>query len=203
MPPRRSCRAGFTLLEVVLALTLTAVAATVAGVALQAARQAASRVATFRDHGEPAQQLHDALHDLLRHAPPAGQVDEALFVLRRGAAADTLVFLSRGVQQPFGTGAIWRVHLYSDSTGLWLRAEPVHASGAASESGTPPVTWHVPAATDFSVSLASFEGRGLVWRRDWPLERARPAGLRLSWRGPDDQPVEQVLSLLPLAEATP
>lgn len=206
MRPPRASRGGFTLLEVLLALTLTAVAATVAGAALQTARQAASRVSAFRETTEPAQQLHDALQDLLRHAPPAERVDEALFALRNGPTSDTLVFLSRGVQQPFGTGATWRVHLYGDSTGLHLRAEQLTSSATASTAAytaEAPLEWLVPNATDFAVTVASFEGAGLTWRRDWPLARARPAAVRVSWRSARGQTVEQLVSLLPLAEGTP
>lgn len=202
MSTRSLSRAGFTLLEVLLALTLTAVAATVAGAALQTARQAATRVAEFQDRTEPTQQMQDALQDLLRHAPPAEQVDEPLLALRHGPTADTLTFLSRGVQQPFGTGTVWRVQMYTDRAGLTVRAEPVHASVAAAE-GIPAVEWHVPAASELSVALASFEGNGLTWRHEWPLQRARPAGVRLSWRAANGEAVEQLISLLPLAEAAP
>ncbi len=202
MSARSSSRIGFTLLEVLLAVTLTAVAATVAGAALHTARQASTRVAEFRGRTQPTQQMHDALRDLLRHAPPAEQVDEPLFALRVGPDADTLVFLSRGVQQPFGTGAVWRVQLYTDSAGLTLRAEPVHGS-PVQQQRLPSVEWHVPAASDLNVALASFEGSGLTWRRDWPLERARPAGLRLSWRAANGEPAEHLVSLLPFAEAAP
>lgn len=202
MSAHPSSRVGFTLLEVMLALTLTAVAATVAGAALQAARQASTRVAEFGSRTEPAQQLHDALHDLLRHAPPAEQVDEALFAVRRGPTTDTLVFLSRGVQQPFGTGAAWRVLMYSDSVGLTLRAEPVYESAAPVE-GRPAVAWHVPGASELSVALATFEGSALAWRREWPLQRARPAGVRFSWRAANGELIEHWVSLLPFAEAAP
>jgi prepilin-type N-terminal cleavage/methylation domain-containing protein len=216
MRPPRAVSAGFTLLEVLLAVTLTAVAATVAGAALQAARQASSRVSEFRESTEPAQQLHDALNDLLRHAPPAERVEEALFALRPGPTSDTLVFLSRGVQQPFGTGAAWRVQLFSDSIGLHLRAQQLGAfagESAASFNAESPsaesptaeaqMEWLVPGATDFSVAVASFEGVNLAWRSDWPLARARPAAVRLSWRSARGQTVEQLVSLLPLAEGTP
>jgi general secretion pathway protein J len=202
MSSRTSSRVGFTLLEVLLALTLTAVAATVAGAALQAARHASTRVAEFSRRTEPTQQMRVALHDLLRHAPPAEQVDEALFALRRGPATDTLVFLSRGVQQPFGTGEIWRVLMYADSVGLTLRAEPVYDAAAHGE-GPPAMAWHVPGASELSVALASFDGRNLTFRRDWPLQRARPAGVRLSWRAANGEPAEQWISLLPFAEAAP
>lgn len=202
MHARSLSRGGFTLLEVLLALTLTAVAASVAGAALHAARKASTRVADFQSRTEPTRQMQDALQDLLRHAPPAEQVDEALFALRRGSAADTLVFLSRGVQQPFGTGARWRVQMFTDRAGLTLRAEPVYGSVAQAER-IPAVEWHVPGASDLSVALATFESSSLVWRRDWPLERARPAGVRFSWRAANGEPVEQLISLLPLAEAAP
>jgi len=199
MKTGRPTTAGFTLLEVLLAVTLTAVAATVAGAALQAARHASSRLSAFRDRTEPAQQLRDALNDLLRHAPPAERVDEALFALRTAPTSDTLVFLSRGVQQPFGTGATWRAQLFSDASGLHLRAEPLVAEAPTAL----PMEWTVPGATDFSVTVASFEGPGVAWRRDWPLARARPAAVRLTWRTAEGRRVEQLVSLLPFAEGAP
>lgn len=202
MSARPTFRSGFTLIEVLLALTLTAVAATVAGAALHTARQASTRMAAFREQALPAQQWRDALQDVLRHAPPAERADEPLFAVRQGADSDTLTFLSRGVQQPFGTGPVWRVRVYADSAGLTLRAEPVYTSVPPSDAVNV-VEWRVPAARELTVTLASFEGRGMVWRRDWPLERARPAGVRLAWRGADGEPVEHLVSLLPFAEAVP
>lgn len=176
-------RRGFTLLELMIALTLTAIAAGVAGTALSAARGASARVADHRRHGEAELRLRAALADMLRHTPAAESVNEALLSIERNATGATLQFLSRGVRPPFGTGPVWRVRLTHDSDGLLLRAEPL-----AADSAEPPLLMRLPDAQALDV-LVLERATGLDasrWRPDWPLVQSRPAAVALTWsRDPD------------------
>jgi general secretion pathway protein J len=180
-------RRGFTLLELLLAITLTAIAAGAAGTALSAARTASARVATHRAQGEAASRFRAMLTDLLHHAPAAEAVSEPLLVIGRDAVGTTLQFLSQGVRPPFGTGPVWRVRVSRDGDRLLLRADPLGA-----DRSEPSVMMALTDMASFEV-LALERANGLEgarWRPDWPLAQRRPAALALSWtrRDADDAP---------------
>ena len=118
-------RTGFTLLEVLLALLLTAVAVAIASLALRTAVTARDRVAEHRETLERESRLRAMLTDMLRHAPSAGSVDEPLLrVWRTPTGGAQLVFLSTGVRVPFGTGPTWRVTLTQIWRGTRARCHP-------------------------------------------------------------------------------
>jgi general secretion pathway protein J len=174
-------RQGFTLLELMMALTLTAIAAGVAATALSAARSARARVAAHRTHGEADTRLRALLADLLRHAPAAEAVSEPLLTIGRDASGATLQFLSRGVRPPYGTGPIWRVQLARDGERLLLRADALGVAGTAGTDA--PVVMAVEDVASFEVlALEPANGREAArWRTDWPLAQRRPAAVALSW----------------------
>ena len=144
--PVRRAR-GFTLLELLMAIVLTAVAVAIAAGALRAASDARVRVATHREHLERETRLRSALSDMLRHAPSAESVLEPLLVTDADARGTTrLVFLSQGVRAPFGTGRIWRVELSVDQDSLVLAAWP-HVQDRRGMPTTPTLRWNVPTTT--------------------------------------------------------
>ncbi len=109
---RTRTRIGFTLLELLLAMLLTAVAVTLAASTLRTASIAKERVTVHRTTLERESRLRAVLTDMLRHAPAAELVEEPLMRLDTPAPNDSrLVFLSKGVRAPFGTGPTWRVSL--------------------------------------------------------------------------------------------
>lgn len=197
IPTARDARRGFTLLELMLALTLTAIAAGVAGTALFTARRASESVRAQRAQGESELRFRAALRDLLRHAPDAAQVDVPLLQVQSSTEGARLEFLSTGVRPPFGTGTVWRVILTSDSTGLLLRAMPLRA-----EEPEVPVEYRVPGATALQVEVMEGAGdeptRG-AWRTDWPVPQMRPAAISLQWRAADrTEATPMVVRLAPL-----
>lgn len=180
-------RPAFTLLELLIAITLTALAAGVAGAALSAARTARARVATHRARGEAETRFRAMLTDLLRHAPAPASVSEPLLVIGRDATGPTLQFLSQGLRPPFGTGPVWRVRVSRADDGLTVRADAI-----GSEVMAPAVVMHLDATASFEVlALEGATGRdGARWRPDWPLAQRRPAAVALSWArvSPDRAP---------------
>lgn len=189
-------RPGFTLLELLIALVLTAVAVTIASLALRTAVTARDRVAEHRDTLERESRLRAMLTDMLRHAPSAASVDEPLLrVWRTPAGGVQLVFLSKGVRAPFGTGPTWRVTLTESGEGLALDATPISVDGDVTALHT-----LVPGIRALSVRLLEQAG-GITsarWRDDWPLERARPAMIALGFGSDRTQP-PLVVALDPLA----
>ena len=184
-PTRRRARVaarapeGFTLLEVMLAIVLTAVAVTTASLALRTASTARDRVAEHRQTLERESRLRTMLTDMLRHAPPASAVDEPLLRVWRTPTGETqLVFLSKGVRAPFGTGPAWRVMLTQTGNGLTLDATPIGVG--ADETALHAV---LPTVQQLSVQLLEQAGglSGAQWRSDWPLERARPSVIAIGF----------------------
>ncbi|MBY0491446.1 MAG: prepilin-type N-terminal cleavage/methylation domain-containing protein [Gemmatimonadaceae bacterium] len=192
-------RAGFTLVELMIALTLTAIAATIAGTAVSAARRTEQVVLTHR-HGEEADlRARALLQDMLRHAPAAALADAPLLAVRGTPDDPTLVFLSRGVTAPFGTGVIWQVTVQRLGDSLRVDAVPTRDTGA------PSLRMAVGGITSFQVralepATALDAAR---WRSDWPLATARPAAVALTWERRGAAATPLIVALDPLQAGAP
>ena len=171
-------RRGFTVLELLLALVVTALAVTLAASAVRAATSVRDRVATHRERTEGIARLQALLTDMLRHAPAAERVDEPLLRVIPGAdGLPSLIFVSQGVRPPYGTGAPWRVTLHTSAEGIVLEAIPL----GRSPDGTI-LRSIVPGIRTMSVQLLeAVSGRdGARWRADWPLAASRPAAVAIT-----------------------
>jgi prepilin-type N-terminal cleavage/methylation domain-containing protein len=190
----RARRDGFTLLELVVALSLTAVAATIAGTAVSAARRTEAVVQTHRTGEEADLRLRALLEDMLRHAPPASMTDMPLLSVTGVGDAAVLRFVSRGVVAPFGTGTLWLVTVHRDADSLRVDAETLRDAGEA------PLHFALGGVTAFAVR--ALEGAttldGARWRGDWPLARVRPAAIALSWTRAGTPVAPFVVALDPL-----
>lgn len=175
MTPRR----GFTLLELMMALTLTAIAAGVAGSALFAARRATETVSVVAADVGTDLRWRTMVQDLLLHAPAADLVSEPMVRVEYADSGVQLHFLSVGVQEPLGTGAIWRVTVQNDSVGLRLDAVPLDST-----RGDVPLTLQLPGAHALTVALLEHAraNEPALWRGDWPIAQSRPAAVVLSWQ---------------------
>jgi prepilin-type N-terminal cleavage/methylation domain-containing protein len=196
-------RLGFTLLELLIALVVTAVAVTIAGSALRTASIAGARVEAHRDTLEHDARLRATLTDMLRHAPSAESVEEPLLQIDQDAAGgERLTFLSKGVRPPYGTGDTWRVTVSVSAAGLTLDARPIGASldATALHSVHPSVTTlsirvleqATPQATSQAGTVAT-----AGWRRDWPLNTSRPAMIAFDFGQGAKPPL--IVALDPLA----
>ncbi len=196
---RAAHRAGFTLIEVIVALTLTAIAATIAGSAVSAARRTEQVVQTHRTGDAADLRLRALLTDMLRRAPPAALADAPLLDVHDADETAVLGFLSRGVQAPFGTGPIWQVTVRRDGDSLRVDAVPLR------DTGTPPLKVALGGITEFSVralepATALDAAR---WRADWPLATARPAAIALHWSRAGGSRAPLVVPLDPLQAGAP
>jgi prepilin-type N-terminal cleavage/methylation domain-containing protein len=172
-------RRAFTLLEVMVALTVTALALTSAGVAVGAARSTAARVARHTQHTEADGRVRTLLTDMLRHAPSADQIDGALLEIDGTGRAPVLRFVSTGVRAPFGTGPLWQVELSLADSVLTVRATPL-SRGATDQ----PLVATLSPVNMFAVrTLTHSSGTdAAAWRTDWPLAQDRPRAVELQWR---------------------
>jgi len=172
-------RPGFTLLEVIVAITVTGLALTTAGMALSAARNTAARIQLHQTRTEADSRLRALLTDMLRHAPLAEQVDEPLLVVDRSGVTPVLRFLSTGVREPYGTGGVWRVQVAMHDSTLVMRATPTGRDSDASPltATLSPVTRFDVRVLEHATALASAN-----WRADWPIAQDRPRAIELSWQ---------------------
>ncbi len=171
MTARRSTvRAGFTLIEVIIAITLTAIVLGISAAALSAATMARTTVLTHQRVDETESRLRVLLTDMLQHAPAAESVNEPLLTIERDGRGASLLFLSTGVLEPFGTGPVWRVRLTMDDSGLQLDAAPITGGVASAIHATAPSV----RAFDVRVLESARSGEAARWRSDWPIANARP-----------------------------
>lgn len=171
-------RAGFTLLEVIVAITVTGVALTTAGMALSAARNTAARIASHGQRTEADSRVRTLLTDMLRHAPLAERVDEPLLAIDRRGPAPVLRFLTTGVREPYGTGGVWAVEVTVRDTELVVTAAPT-ARGA---TATPMIaTLAGVSAFDVRVLEHGSALESARWRADWPLAQDLPRVIELEW----------------------
>ncbi len=173
----RARQRGFTLMEVMTAITVTALVATVAAAALRAGLDVRERVGRHRVTVDAEARAIEWIATMLRHPPMPSAVNEPLLQISQQAdGSDRLTFLSRGVEIPAGTGRIWRVTLHSMDDGVHLHAVSLRDSlrTAALESVLP----HLNKLRAEVLSTASPGGE---WQRTWPVLRGVPAAVRLTF----------------------
>lgn len=198
----RSRRPGFTLLELLVALTLTGIAAALAATALSAVRGARAAQLHAGARMQADAQLRSLLIDMLRHAPAASAIDAPLLELAPTPDGPRLEFVSTGVREPFGVGELWRVVVRRVGDSLQLRAEPLRET-----SSQAPLAVTLPNVTALAIEVQEVARRGEVapWRADWPLRQQRPGAIRLQWRAGGEAIAEAsplLVALSPL-ESTP
>lgn len=190
-------RRAFTLLEVMVALTLTALAAGIAGSALSAAHSTSAAVVRHRDGAEAELQLRTLVSDLLRHAPPVDARDEARLTIATDGGAPTLQFLSRGQGATHGTGSTWRVTVGVVADTLVVLATPIVRDDAGP---TAPLVARLAPVRGLRIDVLepARPGEAARWRTDWPLRQARPRAVRVSWSNELGDATPLIVALDPL-----
>lgn len=155
-------RRGFTLVEVMVALTITALVASLAWTSLAAGVETGDRLRGARESGEAESALRTLLVDALRHAVAGTPGADNTFVLERGARSGDLrlAFRSRGIDRPLGGSATWDVEVRASEAGLALEAVPVDA-------GRAPVRAVLAHVRGVAVAVAARYAPD-EWRSDWP-----------------------------------
>ncbi|MDF1506498.1 prepilin-type N-terminal cleavage/methylation domain-containing protein, partial [Roseisolibacter sp. H3M3-2] len=122
-----AARRGFTLIETLVALTVTGLVAALAYGALRAGTDVEARLTARRTADDAAAASRALLGDEARDASAgAGEGDTVFAVARgRGEGSDTLRLRTRGVVPPLGAGDEWAVELAPGADGVTLVATPV------------------------------------------------------------------------------
>lgn len=155
-------RRGFTLVEVMVALTITALVASVAWTSLAAGIETGDRMRDAREGSEAEATVRTLLVDALRHAVAGTSGSDSVFVLDVGphAGPARLAFQSRGIVPPLGGSATWSVVVETTSQGLVVAAVPLHGDAA-------PVRAMLPSVRGLLVATASRQSPD-EWRSHWP-----------------------------------
>jgi prepilin-type N-terminal cleavage/methylation domain-containing protein len=177
-------RAGFTLVEVMVAMAVTGTVLAVGYAALTGTVDTRDRLRAHRDQTERMVRTQSLLRDAIRHVVPADQVDEAPLRLvrgdREGRAADSLILLTRGVDPLLGAGRMWRVVVTADEHGGVLSAVPLLRADEAPTMQPPPLIARMPHV--YGVRIEALDRSGsTTWRSDWPDAITAPAALSVQF----------------------
>lgn len=169
---------GFTLIEMVVALVLTALVALLAYGSAEAGFTSQSRLDDFRREAQAQALMRSIVGRSLRHmaeAPPEASSALSLTraVDRTGESSEKLTFLTRGVSGPLGAGALWRMTLERRPDGLLLIAVPLD------DTDQGPIETRVPGIVNFSARFMRSVADG-VWQEEWHSRQA-PAAVEISF----------------------
>jgi len=193
-----SRRSGFTLMEVLVSILLTAVVSLLVYGAVQAARDVDSRLGEEHRSLQSALAMRLVLQSVLRGAQPVWLAPDTVLVLEnrtssRGEPADRLRLITSGEIPPLTPGADWLVSLEATPNGL-------HLTGAPLGVRTPPHPLAtLPGITGLRVRVRDSES-GPEWLEQWSFPAVLPQAVELTY-WTDSGPVGVPLSVtLPLGK---
>jgi prepilin-type N-terminal cleavage/methylation domain-containing protein len=183
-------RAGFTLLEVMLALVLTGLVVLVAYAAAQVSLEARARLTSRLEETDRLRAVSEFLRDALRNARTSERPSDPGFEL----TADRLSFVASGGAAPLDPDYDWRISAAIGSHGLEVAAMPLgHAPTAR-------VTFRAPDITRWQVRVLALDDS--AWQADWAAPTLLPRAVAVTfWH--DSLPVGGPLDVVLWSAATP
>lgn len=174
---RRARRpSGFTLIEVLVALLIASVVASLSYTVLATAVDTSATVEMAGNELAADARFRALLADALRHPSPAPGVDAPTFVVAHEARGDRVTFTSRGIVPPLGTSESWDVEIWSDSAGVQFEARP---------SGSESVPVHATLHGASGLEVLTRDGASRRnWVRGWERPGRTPDMVALVWRSP-------------------
>ena len=180
-------RAGFTLLEVMVAVVLTGVVALTALVAARVSAEAHARLDAGLRSVQSDRAVRQTLLDLLHNVLAPRQRADTSLVLK----GDTLRFVAAGAP-PLDPDYDWLLELRPGPAGLELAARTLGRASAR-------IGFRIPRVTRWEVRVW---GPGdTEWRREWAQAAMPPRGIAITFWG-DSQPLGPPLTVR-LSEALP
>lgn len=171
-------RAAFTLVEVMIALVVSGLVASLAYAAAQAGFDTEARVTELRDDVARDGVVRGVLADALRHQVDGVRGGAEVFALHdlvdaEGRAADSLTVITRGIESPMGASATWQVVAWRDGDTLRIAGIPLDAGVS-----TPAFVMALGDVNRFDVQAL---GRGLAarWQESWPERDQAPDAFAL------------------------
>ena len=174
-------RAGFTVLEVLVAIVVTSVVALLAYGTARTGIDTGERLERYRTRVESEAILRALLADALRHPPEQGgaAMNDVLFALddrtnSDGLPLDALLFYTRGAAAPLGASDTWTVILEPSDDGLRVRALPADSGTVAAIDAV----W--PGIHGFNVRVLG-RSADSVWISQWDVAGRVPAAVALEF----------------------
>lgn len=188
-------RSGFTLIELMLALVLTAVVALLVYGTVQAGIDTRLRLESTLRERQTARAVRAILEDALRNIrEPSSSVDSVFLLFQSdgsgGRPADRLHFLSGGGLPPLSTEADWVVMLEPTPNGLRLSA------AAIGVQSSPRLLALLPGVVGVEVRVKVLNAP--EWSRGWANPALLPRGVSITFwadSGAVADPVEVALPL--------
>ena len=172
-------RAGFTLIEVIVAIVITGVVALIVYGTVNAGVDTSERVARHSEATEAQVILRELLLDALRHPIEGGgaAMNDTLFYLvdqlsADGVPHDAIAFVSRGVTAPHGATSAWQVTVGVAPEGLRLHAVP------AQPDRTAPIDALLPGVHGLDVQVLDRTADSF-WHEQWPVAGRVPAAVAI------------------------
>lgn len=193
---RSSSLHGFTLLELLVAITLAGVVALLVYGTADAGRQTQQRLAERRRAVQTTRAFRSTVEDALRNTRPTRVYGDTAFWLEarrdsRNRPMDRLWFVTAGSMPPLTPDADWEVSIEPAPDGVVMTATPV---GIAAPTR---VVVRYPDATGLEIRVLDF-GSPPVWTNRWRFPSFVPAAIELTYwgiEGPISAPVRLALPL--------
>jgi prepilin-type N-terminal cleavage/methylation domain-containing protein len=172
-------RSGFTLIEVLVSIVLTAVVSLLVYGAAQAARGTQVRIASERHSLQSALAMRLLLEGALASAQTGYRPEDTVFVVEnrvnaRGVPQDRVTFVASGDFPPLSPGADWVVTLEPTREGLRLSGQP------RGFRTTGRVLALLPGVTGLGIRVR-VPGNDPAWSRDWNFPTALPEAAELTY----------------------
>lgn len=170
-----SCRSGFTLLELLLAIIVTGIVALVAYAAITAGLDTLDRVELHRRETQSRALFRPLVGDALRHIAEAGGDGAAVFEITPAQGTprgETLTFLTRGIESPLGSSGLWRMRIFTSPSGLNVQAD------ALENAAQPSILTVVPGVSELRVRVLQ-SGQDRAWVTNWSAPRQHPYAVKI------------------------
>lgn len=167
-------RGGFTLLELMIAIVISGLVALLAYSAIAAGLGTLERVEAHRRATQTRALARPLISDALRHIADAGVETTNVFQVTQTSAdgGASLVFLSRGIENPLGASGLWKVTLSTSERGLGIAAVSLE------DSTQSPITSVIPGVREIRVRLLPTE-QDKLWVTNWQAPRQHPYAVKI------------------------
>jgi prepilin-type N-terminal cleavage/methylation domain-containing protein len=179
-------RRAFTLVEVMVALTVTGLVIAMAYASVQAGLDTAARIETAQAGEERETVARSILVRAFRHAVSGTIGGEPVFVLLDVAGGDELRFRTRGVSEPLGASELWEVSLTPGPQGVRLSGFAVDDRAKSFEAVLPRI-----AAVDVRVRGRDYRDG---WFESWPITDRSPVAVSIRFLSAEGRSVGAGLS---------
>lgn len=168
-------QAGFTLLELLVAIVISGMVALLAYSAIASGLDTLSRVDAHRRESQSRALFRPLIADAMRHIADAGVDAPSVFQITTSSAGSSgtgLVFLTRGIESPLGSSGLWKLSLSPSLPGLRIEAVPLE------DVTQSPLVSLVPGVREMRVRVLPTP-QDHLWVTNWESPRQHPYAVKI------------------------